>query len=81
MKYSLGISNFLEISSLSHSVVFLYLFAQITEEGILISLAILWNSAFKWVYLSFSPLLLASLLFTDISKASLDRHFAFFALL
>ena len=37
MKYSLGISNFLEISSLSHSVVFLYFFAQITEEGFLIS--------------------------------------------
>ena len=38
MKYSLGISNFLEeISSLSHSVVFLYLFALITEEGFLIS--------------------------------------------
>ena len=38
MKYSLGISNLLEkISSLSHSVVFLYLFALITEEGFLIS--------------------------------------------
>ena len=33
-------------------------------------LAILWNSAFKWVYLSFSPLLLASLLFSAICKAS-----------
>ena len=38
MKCSLGISNFLEeISSLSHSVVFLYLFALIAEEGFLIS--------------------------------------------
>ena len=38
MKYSLGISNFLEeISSLSHSVVFLYFFALITEEDFLIS--------------------------------------------
>ena len=37
MKYSL-ISNFLEeISSLSHSVVFLYFFALIAEEGFLIS--------------------------------------------
>ncbi|CAM9290854.1 unnamed protein product [Rangifer tarandus platyrhynchus] len=36
MKCSLGISNFLEeISSLSHSVVFLYFFAWITEEGLL----------------------------------------------
>ena len=75
MIYSLGISNFLEeISSLSHSIVFLYFFALITEEGFLaISLlAILWHSAFKWVYLSFSPLLLASLLFTAICKASPD---------
>ena len=33
MKYSLGISKFLEeISSLSHSVVFLYFFALITED-------------------------------------------------
>ena len=38
MKYSLGISNFLEeISSFSHSTVFLYFFALITEEGFLIS--------------------------------------------
>ena len=38
MKYSLGISNFLEeISSLSHSIVFLYFFVLITEEGFLIS--------------------------------------------
>ena len=38
MKCSLGISNFLEeISSLSHSTVFLYFFALTTEEGFLIS--------------------------------------------
>ena len=38
MKCSLGISNFLEeISSVSHSIVFLYFFALITEEGFLIS--------------------------------------------
>ena len=37
-KCSLGISNFLEeISSLYHSVVFLYVFASVTEEGFLIS--------------------------------------------
>ena len=59
----LGISNFLEeISILSHSVVFLYFFALIAEEGFLISPAILWNSAFRCLYLSFSPLLFASLL-------------------
>ena len=38
MKCSLGVSNFLEeISSLSHSIVFLYFFALIAEEGFLIS--------------------------------------------
>ena len=38
MKCSLGISNFLEeISSLSHSIVFLYFFALITDEVFLIS--------------------------------------------
>ena len=38
MKCSLGISSFLEeISSLSQSIVFLYFFALITEEGFLIS--------------------------------------------
>ena len=38
MKCSIGISNFLEeISSLSHSIVFLYFLALIAEEGFLIS--------------------------------------------
>ena len=38
MKCSLGISNFLEeMSSLPHSVIFLYFFSLITEEGFLIS--------------------------------------------
>ena len=38
MKCSLSISNFLEeISSLSHSVIFLYFFALIAEEDFLIS--------------------------------------------
>ena len=78
MKCSLGISNFLEkISGLPHSFVFLYFFSLITEEGFLISPAILWNAAFKWVYLSFSRLLFTSLLFTAICKASSDSHIAF----
>ena len=77
MKCSLGISTFHEeISNLSHSIVFLYFFALVTEEGFLLCL-ILWNSIFKWVYLSFSPLLLASLLFSAICKASSDNHLAF----
>ena len=77
MKISRGIFNFLEeISSLSHSIVFLYFFALIAEGGLSL-LAILWSSAFKWVYLSFSPLPLASLLFSALCKASSDNHFGF----
>ena len=75
MKCSLGMSNFLEeISNLSHSIVFLY--ALITEEVFLISPWYLCNSAFTWVYLSFSPLLFTSLLFTALCKAPSDSHFA-----
>ena len=78
MKCSLGVSNFLEeISSLSHSTISLYFFALITEEGFSSLLAILWNSAFKWVYLSSSPLPLASLLFSVICKALSDNRYAF----
>ena len=47
------------------------------REAFLSLLAILWSSAFKWEYLSFSPLLLASCRFTAICKASSDSHFAF----
>ena len=80
MKCSLGISNFLEeISSLTHSIVFLYFFALITEEGFLISpcycleLCIQMGLSFL-----FSFAFLASLLFSAICKASSDNHFAFF---
>ena len=47
------------------------------RKAFLSLLAILWNSAFKWKYLSFSPLLFTSLIFTAICKASSDSHFAF----
>ena len=40
-------------------------------------LVILWNSAFRCLYLPFSHLLFASFLFTAICKASSDCHFAF----
>ena len=40
-------------------------------------LAILWNSAFSWVYLSLSPLPFASPLFSAICKAYSNNHFAF----
>ena len=78
MKSSLGISDFLEeISRLSHSVVFLYLFALITEEGFLISpcysleLCIQIGISFLFSF----PF--ASLLSIAVCKASLDSHFAF----
>ena len=75
MKYSLGISNFLEeISSLSHSIVLLYFFALTTEEGFsCYSLEL----CIRCLYLSFSPLLFSSLLFTAICKASSESHFTF----
>ena len=78
MKCSLGISNSLEeIFSFSYSIVFLYFFALIAEGRLSYLFVILWNSAIKWVYLSFSPLLFASILLTAICKASSDSHFAF----
>ena len=68
---------------LKRSLVFpILLFSSISlhwslRKAFLSPLAVLWNSAFKWVYLSFSPLPFASLLFTAICKASSDNHFAF----
>ena len=78
MNYSLGSSNFLEeISSLSYSIVFLYFFALIIEEGFLISPCYSLELCIQMGYLSFSPLPLASLLFSAVCKASSDNHFAF----
>ena len=68
---------FLKRSCLSPSVVFLYFFALFIEEGLLVSLAILWNSALSWMYLSLFPLLISSLLSSAICKISSDHHFAF----
>src|SRR5574337_1878396 len=78
MKCTLRISNFLEeISSLSHSIVFLYFFALITEEGFLISpcyslelciqMCVSFLFSFAFCFSSFSA----------ICKASSDSHFAF----
>ena len=47
------------------------------RKTLLSFLAILWNSAFRWVYLSFSPLPFTSLLFSAICKASSANQFAF----
>ena len=40
-------------------------------------LAILWNSAFFWIYLSLSPLPFISLFFSTLYNSSSDNHFAF----
>ena len=63
MKCSLGISNFLEeISSLSHSIGFLYFFALIPEEGFLISPCYSLELCIKMGISFLSPLLFTSLL-------------------
>ena len=68
---------------LKRSLVFpLLLFSPISlhwspRKAFLPLLAILWNSAFRWVYLSFSPLPLASLLLLAIFKVSSGNHFDF----
>ena len=75
---SLGISHFFEeISSLSHSTVFLYFFSLNTEEGCLISpcysldLCIQMRMSFLFSFaFSFSS-------FLSFCKSSSDNHFAF----
>ena len=68
---------FEEISSLSHSIVFLYFLHYSFKKTFLSLLAILWNSVFSWVYLFLTCLLLPSLLSSAICKATSDNHFAF----
>ena len=78
MKCSLGISNFLEeISSLSHSIVFLYFFALITEEGSLISPCYSLALCIQMGISSPFSFAFTSLLFSALCKASSDNHFAF----
>ena len=77
MEYSLGILIFLK-----RSLVFpILLFSSISLHCLLRKtfsslLAIHWNSAFRWVYLSFYPFPFASLLFSGTYKASSDNQFA-----
>ena len=47
------------------------------RTAFLFLLVMVWNSAFTWVYLSFSPFPLTYLLCSAICKASSDSHFAF----
>ena len=73
----------LSLIFLKRSLVFPFLlFSSISlhwslRKAFLSHLALLWNSAFRWEYLSFSPLLFTSLLLIAICKASSDNHFAF----
>ena len=46
------------------------------RKAFLSLLAVLWNSAFRWVYLSLSPMPFASLPFSAMCKASSNNHFA-----
>ena len=72
------ISNFLEqISILSHSIVFFYLFALTTEEDFLNSPCYFLEFCIQMGISSFSPFSFTSLLFTVIFKASSHNHFAF----
>ena len=78
MKCSLGISNFLkEISSLSHSVLFLCFSALITEEGFLTSPCYSLELCIQMFISFLFSFAFSSLLFTAICKASSDNYFAF----
>ena len=80
MKCSLGISNFLEeICSLSHSIVFLYLFL-CTDHwgGFLISPCYSLELCIQMGICFLFPLPVASLLFSAICKTSSDNQFALF---
>ena len=67
---------FSDVSFLVFPILLFYSFSlhYSLRQAFLSLLAILWNSAFKWVYLSFSPLLCLSS-FTAICKASSGSHF------
>ena len=69
---------FLKISLVFHILLFSSIsFHWPLKKAFLSLLAILWNSAFRWIYLSFSPLPFTYLLFSAICKVSSDNHFAF----
>src|SRR5574341_622690 len=78
IKCSLGISNFLEeISSLSHSVVFLCFFALIAEKGFLISSCYSLELCIQMLVSFVFSFALCFFLFTAICKASPHSHCAF----
>ena len=80
--YGWNVTPLVSVIFLKRSIVFpILLFFSISLHWslrkALSPVAILWNSAFKWVYLSFSPLPFAFLLFIPVCKASSDNHFVF----
>ena len=76
MKYSLDIYNFLDLLSFPFNFP-LYFFGLFISESFLFLLALLWNPACSWVYLSPCPLPFAFLLSSTICKTPSDNHFAF----
>ena len=83
MKYLLGIYNFLEeISSLFHSIVFLYFFALMIEEGFPISLLFfgtLHSDAYVFPFLICFSLLLFSQLFVRAPHTAILPFCIFFS--
>ena len=76
MKYSLVISNFIKTSLVFPVLLFYSIFLHCSFKKAFWSLlAIVWNCAFRWVYLCLSPLPFASLLCSLICKASTGNHF------
>ena len=78
-KFSHAIFNFLEeISSLSHSVVFLYFLALITGEDFIISPCSFLQFCIQKCIFLFLLCFLLLFFFMDICKASSDNHFPFY---
>ena len=76
------IKSLVSLIFLKRSLVFpILLFSSISlhwslRKAFLSLLVVLWNSGFKWEYISFSPLPFTSLLFTVICKAFSGNHFS-----
>ena len=78
MRCSLVSPTFLKTSLVIPILLFSSISFQCSLKKALFSpLAILWNSAFTWVYLPLSSALLSYVLFSIISKTSSDNCFAF----
>ena len=77
MKCSFDISNILEEISIVFPILFSSISLHCSFKAFLSLFAILWNSAFSWVYLSLFPSSFTFLLSSAICKVSSDSHFAF----